>query len=61
MTQGRLKGKPKLAVGRNSGFYYRPQDLELIEALKKRLGLDRSEIVRLALRVLGRQEGVEVA
>jgi hypothetical protein len=56
-------GKPKaakLTEGKHSGLYFKPADLELIEALKKRLGLDRSEIVRLALRVLGREQGVVV-
>jgi hypothetical protein len=52
--------KAKVTEGRHSGFYFRPEDIQLLEALKKRLGLDQSELVRLALRVLARKEEVVV-
>jgi hypothetical protein len=47
-------------TGKISSIYLRSADLRLIARLKERLGLDRSEILRLALRVLCMREGVDV-
>jgi hypothetical protein len=48
--------------GRNTGVYFYLQDLEILAALGKHYGdaLDRSAIMRLALRALVKAEGIKL-
>jgi antitoxin component of RelBE/YafQ-DinJ toxin-antitoxin module len=46
--------------GKNTGFYLKPQDYRILAALKSKLALDQSTIVRLALRALAKHEGLQV-
>jgi hypothetical protein len=43
---------------RTSGISFNLEDHKIINALKKKLGVDRTQIIRIALRVFAEKEGV---
>ena len=43
---------------KTSGIRYTPDDKKILDALRKKLGVDQTQIVRLALRALATKEGV---
>jgi hypothetical protein len=42
-----------------SGIRFTPDDRKFIDALKKQLGVDTTQIIRLGIRALAQKEGVQ--
>ena len=46
---------------KQTAFRLMPEDLEILDALQAKLGIvSRTEIVRMAIRILGEREGIAV-
>jgi hypothetical protein len=43
----------------NSGIRFTLDDRKIIDALKKHLGIDTTQIIRLGIRALAQKEGVQ--